>query len=855
MAKEKIIEKEFFDDEEIDNQKVTKDESAHLQYLSGMYRSWFLEYASYVILERAVPHIADGLKPVQRRILHSLKRMDDGRFNKVANVIGHTMQFHPHGDASIGEALVQLGQKNLLIETQGNWGNIFTGDEAAASRYIEARLSKFALEVAFNHKTTEWKLSYDGRNKEPIILPMKFPLLLAQGVEGIAVGLASKILPHNFNELLDASICVLKNEPFSIYPDFPTGGTIDVLKYNDGLRGGRVRVRAKISKSENKKSLIINELPFGVTTSSLIESIVSANDKQKIKIRKIDDNTAENVEIVVHLIPGVSSDITLDALYAFTDCEISISPNACIIDNQKPMFIGVSEMLRISVQKTVQLLTKELEIRKNELENEWHFVNLEKIFIEKKIYLSIENCETWDEIIETIEKKLSKFKHLLRKPISKEDIAQLTEIKIKRISKFDSQQADHIIANIEKELEIVAKNLSNITDFAINYFRKIKEKYGKDKERKTEIRNFDVIVAAKVVIANEKLYFNRQDGFVGTGLKKDEYLFDCSDMDEVIVFRNDGTYFITKVAEKVFIGQNILHIGIFQNDERTIYNAVYFDAESGNTMVKRFPVKGITRDKEYNLTKGTKSSKVLYFSANPNGEAEIIKVTLKPRPRIKNLSFEFDFSTLAVKGRDAMGNILSKYATHKILMLEKGFSTLGGMKIFFDSEVLRLNSENRGTFLGEFAKDDKILTIYKSGIYELRNFDLSQHFDEPLEIIEKFVSEKVFSVIYLDAEQNFYYVKRFPIEVTEKPQRFIGDHPDSKMILISDDLYPRAEIIFGGKHSARPSEVVDIETFIGVKSFRAKGCRLSNNIIQEIRFLEPRLEAVENNEFFVTQEN
>ncbi len=855
MAKEKIIEKEFFDDEEIDNQKVTKDESAHLQYLSGMYRSWFLEYASYVILERAVPHIADGLKPVQRRILHSLKRMDDGRFNKVANVIGHTMQFHPHGDASIGEALVQLGQKNLLIETQGNWGNIFTGDEAAASRYIEARLSKFALEVAFNHKTTEWKLSYDGRNKEPIILPMKFPLLLAQGVEGIAVGLASKILPHNFNELLDASICVLKNEPFSIYPDFPTGGTIDVLKYNDGLRGGRVRVRAKISKSENKKSLIINELPFGVTTSSLIESIVSANDKQKIKIRKIDDNTAENVEIVVHLIPGVSSDITLDALYAFTDCEISISPNACIIDNQKPMFIGVSEMLRISVQKTVQLLTKELEIRKNELENEWHFVNLEKIFIEKKIYLSIENCETWDEIIETIEKKLSKFKHLLRKPISKEDIAQLTEIKIKRISKFDSQQADHIIANIEKELEIVAKNLSNITDFAINYFRKIKEKYGKDKERKTEIRNFDVIVAAKVVIANEKLYFNRQDGFVGTGLKKDEYLFDCSDMDEVIVFRNDGTYFITKVAEKVFIGQNILHIGIFQNDERTIYNAVYFDAESGNTMVKRFPVKGITRDKEYNLTKGTKNSKVLYFSANPNGEAEIIKVTLKPRPRIKNLSFEFDFSTLAVKGRDAMGNILSKYATHKILMLEKGFSTLGGMKIFFDSEVLRLNSENRGTFLGEFAKDDKILTIYKSGIYELRNFDLSQHFDEPLEIIEKFVSEKVFSVIYLDAEQNFYYVKRFPIEVTEKPQRFIGDHPDSKMILISDDLYPRAEIIFGGKHSARPSEVVDIETFIGVKSFRAKGCRLSNNIIQEIRFLEPRLEAVENNEFFVTQEN
>ncbi len=855
MAKEKIIEKEFFDDEEIDNQKVTKDESAHLQYLSGMYRSWFLEYASYVILERAVPHIADGLKPVQRRILHSLKRMDDGRFNKVANVIGHTMQFHPHGDASIGEALVQLGQKNLLIETQGNWGNIFTGDEAAASRYIEARLSKFALEVAFNHKTTEWKLSYDGRNKEPIILPMKFPLLLAQGVEGIAVGLASKILPHNFNELLDASICVLKNEPFSIYPDFPTGGTIDVSKYNDGLRGGRVRVRAKISKSENKKSLIINELPFGVTTSSLIESIVSANDKQKIKIRKIDDNTAENVEIVVHLIPGVSSDITLDALYAFTDCEISISPNACIIDNQKPMFIGVSEMLRISVQKTVQLLTKELEIRKNELENEWHFVNLEKIFIEKKIYLSIENCETWDEIIETIEKKLSKFKHLLRKPISKEDIAQLTEIKIKRISKFDSQQADHIIANIEKELEIVAKNLSNITDFAINYFRKIKEKYGKDKERKTEIRNFDVIVAAKVVIANEKLYFNRQDGFVGTGLKKDEYLFDCSDMDEVIVFRNDGTYFITKVAEKVFIGQNILHIGIFQNDERTIYNAVYFDAESGNTMVKRFPVKGITRDKEYNLTKGTKNSKVLYFSANPNGEAEIIKVTLKPRPRIKNLSFEFDFSTLAVKGRDAMGNILSKYATHKILMLEKGFSTLGGMKIFFDSEVLRLNSENRGTFLGEFAKDDKILTIYKSGIYELRNFDLSQHFDEPLEIIEKFVSEKVFSVIYLDAEQNFYYVKRFPIEVTEKPQRFIGDHPDSKMILISDDLYPRAEIIFGGKHSARPSEVVDIETFIGVKSFRAKGCRLSNNIIQEIRFLEPRLEAVENNEFFVTQEN
>lgn len=807
--------------------------------LSGMYQDWFLDYASYVILERAVPHLHDGLKPVQRRILHSMKRMDDGRYNKVANIIGHTMQFHPHGDASIGDALVQLGQKDLLVDAQGNWGNLLTGDGAAAPRYIEARLSKFALDVVFNAKTTEWKLSYDGRNKEPVVLPVKFPLLLTLGVEGIAVGLASKILPHNFNELIDATVDYLQGKEFVLYPDFPTGGMVDVSKYNDGQRGGVVKVRAKIEKVD-KKALIITEIPFGKTTTSLIESIIKANDKGKIKIKKIDDNTAANVEIVVHLIPGVSPDKTIDALYALTDCEYSISPNSCVITGNKPSFMGVSEMLRFSADQTVALLKAELDIRKGELHEEWHMSSLEKIFIEERIYRDIEECETWEAVIEAIDKGLVPFKLRLLREVTRDDIILLTEIRIKRISKFDAKKADEHIKGIETELDEVKNHLKNIIPFTINYFKQIKKKYGKGKDRKTEIRSFDTIEATKVVANNAKIYVNYKEGFVGTGLKKDEFVSDCSDIDDIIIIRKDGVYMITKVTEKMFVGNDILYVQVFlKNDERTIYNVIYQDGKDGHLLAKRCSITGLTRDKEYNLTRGKPGSRIIYFSANPNGEAEVIKVYHKPRPRLKKLVLDFDFGQLNIKGKSSMGNIVTKYPVQKIALKEKGLSTLGGRKIWFDDAVFRLNVDTRGMFLGEFSADDRILVITKNGYFRNTGFDLSNHFEDNILVIEKFRPEKVYSVIYWDAEQKFYYVKRFMIEESEKPQCFINEHPESKLISMTEVEYPRFEIHFGGKHKKRGNEIIEVAEFIGVKSYKAKGKRLTSYMVENIQEIKP----------------
>lgn len=815
--------------------------------LSGMYQDWFLDYASYVILERAVPHISDGLKPVQRRILYSMKRMDDGRFNKVANIIGHTMQFHPHGDASIGDALVQLGQKDLLVESQGNWGNILTGDGAAAPRYIEARLSKFALEVTFNNKTTEWMSSYDGRNREPVTLPVKFPLLLDMGVEGIAVGLSSKILPHNFNELIDASISYLQDKPFELYPDFPTGGMVDVSKYNDGARGGAVKVRARIEKVD-RKGLVITEIPFGKTTSSLIESIVKANDRGKIKIKKIDDNTAGGVEIVIQLQSGVSPDKTIDALYAFTDCELSISPNACVItDENKPAFIGVSDILRHSADQTVRLLTKELEIRKAELEEEWHFSSLEKIFIEKRIYRDIEESETWEAVITAIDKGLKPYKKLFKREITRDDIIKLTEIKIKRISKYDSSRADEHIRGLEEELEEVANHLANIIPYAINYYRQIKKKYGKDRERRTEIRSFETIEASKVVAANAKLYVNRQEGFIGTGLKKDEFVCDCSDIDDIIVIRKDGTYLITKVAEKQFVGKDVIHVQVFlRNDTRTIYNIAYQDGREGPYYVKRCALTGLTRDKEYNLGKGSANTRVLYMSANPNGEAEVIRVYHKPKARLKKLTFDFDFGELAIKGRSSMGNILTKNPVHKITLKEKGLSTLGGRKLWFDDAVMRLNADGRGKFLGEFASEETLLVVTRGGWYRTSGTDLSSHFEDDILLLEKFRESKIFSAVYWDQEQEFYYVKRFAFEEADRLQCFISDSEGSRLVSLTEVEYPRFELKFGGKNEGRKQEIIEVAEFIGVKSFRAKGKRLSNYSVTDIRELEPvvRSEAV-----------
>jgi len=811
-------------------------------HLDGMFEKWFLDYASYVILERAVPYVNDGLKPVQRRILHAMKQLDDGRYNKVANIIGHTMQYHPHGDASIGDALVQLGQKDLLVDCQGNWGNILTGDSAAAPRYIEARLSKFALEVVFNPKTTNWKLSYDGRNREPVTLPVKFPLLLAQGVEGIAVGLASKILPHNFNELLDACIAYLKHEDFVLYPDFPTGGMVDVSKYNDGLRGGSVKIRARIEKDPDNKLLRITEIPYGRTTSSLIESILKANEKGKIKIKKIDDNTAAKVEILVHLAAGVSSDKTIDALYACTDCELSISPNSCVIENDKPVFMAVSDILKKSVDETVSLLLLELRIRLEELEAAWQFASLEKIFIEERIYKDreFEEGESLEAVIAHVYKRLEPFLPRLLRPVTDEDIKALLEIKMKRILKFNSDEAEQYIKGVEEEMRQVKHDIEHIIPYAIAYYERIKTKYGEGRERITEIRSFENIVATKVVVANEKLYINREDGFIGTALKKDEFICECSDIDEIIVFRKDGSYFVTKVADKLFVGKDILHVSVFKkNDTRTIYNVAYRDGRFGASYVKRFCVTGVTRDKQYNLTKGASGSRVLYFSANANGEAEVIKVWLKPRPGMKKLVFEYDFAGLAIKGRDAQGNLLSKFDIHKVTLMQKGISTLGGRKIWFDEEVLRLNTDGRGLYLGEFQGEDRVLVVQQNGTFYTTDFDLTNHYKDAYLLMEKFSPEKVWSAVFYDAEQEFYYLKRFKFENLSKEVSFIGEAEDSRLVCLSGVKHARFEVCFGGRQENRPPEVVDAVSFIGEKSYKARGKRLTTFDVQTIREVEP----------------
>jgi topoisomerase IV subunit A len=816
------------------------DEMYKVTHLDGMYQNWFLDYASYVILERAVPDLQDGLKPVQRRILHSMKRLDDGRYNKVANIIGHTMQFHPHGDASIGDALVQLGQKDLLIDCQGNWGNLLTGDSAAAPRYIEARLSKFALDVVFNPKTTEWKLSYDGRNREPVALPIKFPLLLSQGVEGIAVGLASKILPHNFNELVDASIAQLEGKEFQLFPDFPTGGFIDIAGYNDGLRGGSVKVRARINKLD-KKTLVITEIPFSETTSSLIESILKANEKGKIKIRKVDDNTAENVEILVHLAPGISPDITIDALYAFTNCQISISPNACVVSENRPLFMGVSEILRTSTNNTLSLLRQELEIRQEELGLDWHLSSLEKIFFEEKIYRELErDVKDWDAMLKAIEKGFIPFRSRLKRDISHEDIEKLTDKPVRKISKFDIKKADEHITNIEKELKEIQHNLKNLVAYAIKYFREIQKKYGTGRERRTEIRNFDTIKAVEVAVANAKLYVNYEEGFAGTGLKKDTYVCDCSDMDDVIVFRNDGKYFISKVQEKAFIGKGILHVNIYnRNSERTVYNVIYRDGRNGLIMVKRCMTKGLMRDKEYDITKGTEGSSILFFSANPNGETETLKVKLKPRPRLRNLVFDFDFNELAVKGRDAQGNILTRYAIHKIELISKTEATVAGQNIWYDETVNRINSDGKGLFLGEFNGNDRIIAFNRSGSYSLYSYDLQNHFEEDLLLIEKFNPKKIYSAVYIDGEQHNCYLKRFRAEPTEKLSSFTDDNEATRLMVLLTEKHPQIKLVFGGKNRKAKPEIVDVSGFITVKGLKAKGRKLSTYEVAEIEELEP----------------
>ena len=818
-----------------------KDESVKHQ-LSGMYQNWFLDYASYVILERAVPNINDGLKPVQRRILHSMKRLDDGRYNKVANIVGHTMQFHPHGDASIGDALVQLGQKDLLIDCQGNWGNILTGDDAAAPRYIEARLSKFALDVVFNPKTTEWQASYDGRNKEPVTLPVKFPLLLAQGVEGIAVGLSSKILPHNFNELCDASIAYLHGESFQLYPDFLTGGSIDVSRYNDGERGGVVRVRAKISKVDNK-TLAIHEIPYGKTVANVCDSIVKASEKGKIKIRKVEDLTSGNVEILVHLAPGTSSDKTIDALYAFTDCEVNISPNCCVIDDNKPHFLSVSTVLKKSVDNTLELLRKELNIQRQEALETLHFASLEKIFIEERIYkdTKFEQAPNMDAACEHIDERLTPFYPQFVREVTKDDILKLMEIKMARILKFNKDKADEFIARLKAEIAEIDNHLSHITQYTIDWYQRIKEKYGAKFPRRTEIRSFDTIVATKVVEANEKLYINREEGFIGTGLKKDEFICNCSDIDDVIIFYKDGKYKIVRIADKLFIGKNILYVNIFKkNDKRTIYNAIYRDGKEGNYYIKRFNVTSMIRDREYDVTQGTPGSKIAYFTANPNGEAEVIKVTLRPNPRIKKLIFEKDFSTIAIKGRQSMGNLLTKFEVHKIGLKQRGGSTLGGRKVWFDHDVLRLNYDGRGQYLGEFQSDESILIIQNNGDFYTTDFDLNNHYDADIQRIEKYDPEKVWTAVLYDADQqNYPYLKRFTFEATAKKQNYLGENKHSNLILLSEQVFPRIQVVFGGHDDFREPLIVEASDFVGVKSYKAKGKRLTTYTVGNIEELEP----------------
>lgn len=810
--------------------------------LRGMYRNWFLDYASYVILERAVPHIDDGLKPVQRRILHSMKTLDDGRFNKVANIVGNTMQYHPHGDASINDALVTLGQKELLVETQGNWGNILTGASAAAGRYIEARLSSFALETLYNPKVTEWTLSYDGRKKEPVTLPAKFPLLLAQGVEGIAVGLSSKILPHNFNEILDAAVAYLRGEDFVLYPDFMTGGFIDVSRYNDGERGGVVKVRAKIEKLDNK-TLAITEIPYGKTTGTLIDSILKAYEKGKIKIRKVDDNTAETALILVHLLPGTSSDKAIDALYAFTDCEINISPNCCVISDKKPHFLGVSDVLRHSVNTTKAILQKELEIQLGEVRELLHFASLERIFIEERIYKDkeFEESRNMEEAIAHIDKRLEPWKPKFIRPVTDDDILRLMEIKMGRILKFNSQKADDLIASYNDKIKALLNDLKHIVDYTIKWYEDLKAKYGAAYPRHTVIRGFDNIEAATVAEANEKLYINREEGFIGTGLKKDEYVCNCSSIDDIIIFYKDGKYKIVKVQEKMFVGKNILYLNVFKrNDVRTIYNVIYQDGRGGIFYMKRFAVTGVTRDKEYDLTKGKPGTKIHWFTANPNGEAEVVKVTLKPKPRLKTLQFDVDFSELAIKGKQSQGNIVTKNEVHRFSLKEKGTSTLGGREVWFDPDVLRLNYDGRGNYLGEFNGNDLVLVILKSGEYYMSTFDAANHYEDNILRIEKFRQGHVWTAVLNDADQGFPYIKRFTFEPTNKKFRFIGENEKSSLIALSDEQGARFEVKFGGGDEFRGSIVIDAIEFIGVKSFKAKGKRISNYNIESITEIEPR---------------
>ena len=828
-----IEEENFNEDLESENQS---DDS--LIPISGMYKDWFIDYASYVILERAVPSVEDGLKPVQRRILHSMKDLDDGRFNKVANIVGHTMQYHPHGDASISDAIVQIGQKDLLIETQGNWGNILTGDSAAASRYIEARLSQFALEVVYSPKITEWQLSYDGRRKEPVNLPLKFPLLLAQGAEGIAVGLSTKVLPHNFIELIDSSIKYLRGRRFDIFPDFPTGGVVDITQYNDGKRGGRIKVRAKIDQF-NKNTLVISQIPYTTTSSSLIESILKANDKGKIKVKKIEDNTSSEVEILIHLPSGVSPDKTIDALFAFTNCEVSISPLSCIIENHKPIFIGVSEVLKKSTDLTKELLGKELEVKKDELNQMWHNSTLEKIFIEKRIYRNIEDKESWEDVLNAINKGLEPFINLLKKDINEDDIIRLTEIKIKRISKYDIDKADKKINQIEEDLKSVQFNLDNLNDYAIKYFKDLKVKYSKGRERKTEIRIFDDVDVKKVVVRNSKLYINRSEGFIGTTLRKEEFVEECSDIDDVIVFTEEGNMHVTKIERKKFVAKNIIHAAVFRKkDSRTVYNMIYKDGKTGTSYMKRFNVTGVTRDKTYNLTSSSPKTKVLYFSSNPNGEAEVVTIQLRQSGSIKKLKWDLDFGDLTIKGRSVKGNIVTKHSLNKVIFKEKGLSTLKPRKIWFDETVSRINVDNRGELLGEFKPDDDLLIVSSSGILKILPPDLSMHFPDDMIILEKADRSRPISVVYFNTRKNIYFIKRFVLGVLKGEQKYVDVSRNIQVELVSTDWKPVIELVIkNGKVLIR--EEINVFDFISVKGIKAIGNQLSKKQLKEINLLDP----------------
>jgi topoisomerase IV subunit A len=830
MSQDNIEGKEFEDHNEVEN----------LAHVSGMFKNWFIDYASYVILERAVPAMADGLKPVQRRILHSMWELEDGRYNKVANLIGNTMKYHPHGDASIGDALVSIGQKDLLIDCQGNWGNILTGDSAAAARYIEARLSKFALEVLFNPKTTEWGLSYDGRNKEPMALPVKFPLVLANGVEGIAVGLACKILPHNFNELIDASIQILRGKKAVIFPDFATGGIADFSDYKDGLRGGKIKIRARI-KELNAKTLVITEIPFSTTTGSLIDSILAANDKGKIKIKKVEDNTAEHVEILVHLQPGISADKTIDALYAFTNCELSISPNACIIENDKPRFVGVSEILKISTEQTLGLLKKELEIELSELQEKWHFSSLEKIFIKEEMYIDFKKYSDKTTLYEYLYGRFQPYKKKLLREISDEDLHRLTQIPMIRITRFDSIKAEELLKEIDEKIVAVKLNLANLVDFAVDYFKNLKKKYGQGKERKTETKQLETIVAAEVVMANEKLFVDRKEGFVGTGLKKDEFVCECSDIDDIIAFTREGKMKVFKVSDKTFVGKDIIHIAIFKkNDERTTYNMIYRDGPKGIAFMKRFNVTGVTRDKEYDLTKGTAGSLVYWFTVNPNGESEKVMVNLRAVPGLRKLQLDVDFADLEVKSRTAVGNIVTKYAVNKVILKEKGHSTLEGEDYWFDKATHRLSKEEKGTYLGKFSADDKILTITESGYYRLYTYDLLNHFDEDIVMIEKFFLGQIISCIYYDGISKSHFTKRFEPEPTTNKTLIISDHPDSRIELVTTQVNPVVELKFAkDKGKDFSDEVLKLTEYSPTVNMKAKGKKLSQNRVKEINLKEP----------------